>query len=57
MTSEQKLQKIENNQKLLVKASVRLLSELNSLKSSVDLISESLNLLLEIEQKRISENK
>lgn len=48
-TAMQRLEKIENSQKLLIKATVKLLSELENLKNNVDVISDSINMLLEIE--------
>lgn len=49
----QKLEKIENTNKLLIKATVKLLSELENLKNNIDIISDSINILLEIENSKL----
>jgi predicted nuclease with TOPRIM domain len=51
----ERLENLERGQKMLMKATAKLLSELSELRKSVDEVREGVNLLLEIEQSKLEE--
>ena len=53
----ERLENLERGQKMLMKATARLLSELSELRKSVDEVREGVNLLLEIKQTELEEGK